>query len=80
VAPRGGATASPFVSAVWRHRQIGEAAGEDAPVELFYAQLYDALLRIYPGYTLTTLKAEDAHELLTMRALLHPDLGKATDE
>lgn len=39
--------------------------------------MYDALLRIYPGYTLSSLLAEDAHDLFQMRALLDPDLGKA---
>lgn len=37
------------------------------------------LLKEYPGYTLSTLLAEDAHELLLMRSLLDPDLGKADD-
>ena len=32
---------------------------------------------MYPGYTLSTLLAEDAHELFMLRGLLDPDLGKA---
>ena len=36
------------------------------------------LLATYPGYTLSTLLAEDA-ELLRLMALLDPDLGKAED-
>jgi len=35
------------------------------------------LLTTYPGYTLRTLRDEDAYELLQMRALIDPDLGKA---
>jgi len=42
--------------------------------------LLDTLLRRYPGYTLSTLLAEDAHGLMQMMALLHPDLGNAPDE
>lgn len=37
----------------------------------------DSILRRYPGYTLSTLLAEDAHELMLLRELLDPDLGKA---
>ncbi|HLC29011.1 MAG TPA: hypothetical protein VJL07_06150 [Dehalococcoidia bacterium] len=42
------------------------------------AETLHALLTIYPGYTLSTLLAEDA-ELLRLMALLDPDLGKAED-
>jgi len=38
------------------------------------------LLRRYPGYTLSTLLEEDAHELMQLLALLDPDLGKADDD
>lgn len=37
----------------------------------------DYVLRRYPGYTLGTLLAEDAHELKMLIALTNPDLGKA---
>jgi hypothetical protein len=37
----------------------------------------DEVLRRYPGYTIRTLLDEDAHELLTLRAILDPDFGKA---
>lgn len=41
--------------------------------------MLDSILRMYPGYTLGTLLAEDAHELMTMRDLIDPDCGKADD-
>jgi hypothetical protein len=40
--------------------------------------LLDGILRVYPGYTLSTLLLEDADELLRLRALLnlaHPPDG-----
>lgn len=42
------------------------------------AETLDALLRRYPGYTLSSLLAEDV-ALLRLIATLDPDLGKATD-
>ena len=40
------------------------------------AETLDYLLRTYPGYTLSTLMAEDV-ALLRLVATLDPDLGKA---
>lgn len=34
------------------------------------ARIYDRIMRQYPGYTLSTLDAEDAGELLPMITLL----------
>lgn len=36
-------------------------------------------MRQFPGYTLSSLMAEDAHALRTLRALLDPDLGRARE-
>lgn len=36
-------------------------------------------MRRYPGYTLSTVLAEDAHDLYQHMALLDPDIGKVTD-
>lgn len=66
-------SAPPFAAAAFRYRAVGVGK----PVALDRAEMYDALLRIYPGYTLSSLLAEDAHDLFQMRALLDPDLGKA---
>jgi hypothetical protein len=35
------------------------------------------VLTTYPGYTLATLRSEDAHALMQHFALLDPDIGKA---
>lgn len=37
---------------------------------------HDFLTR-YPGYTIKTLREEDAYDLLQLRGLTDPDLGKA---
>ena len=37
----------------------------------------DGLLQRYPGYTLSTLLAEDAFALMQHVAILDPDIGKA---
>jgi hypothetical protein len=70
--------APPFAASVFRFNSVGRA-GLTKPPELARAQTLDAILRRYPGYTLTTLLAEDARELMQMMALLDPDLGKADD-
>lgn len=44
------------------------------------AELLHALLQKYPGYTLSTLLAEDAHELLMLEELLDPNLGNAPED
>lgn len=43
------------------------------------AEFVHEVLTTYPGYTLSTLLAEDAGDLFLLRSLLNPDLGKATD-
>lgn len=40
------------------------------------AEFLDYVLRRYPGYTLRTLLAEDAHELKMLIALTDPKLGE----
>jgi len=74
VARWGPRRAPPFAARVFRYR----AVGVDKPAELERAELLHMLLTTYPGYTLSTLLAEDA-ELLRLMALLDPDLGKAED-
>lgn len=38
------------------------------------------MLTTFPGYTLSSLLDEDAYELMQLRALLDPDIGKAKDD
>ena len=79
------AGAGPFASRVFRYRAAPGALDRTTgrrlapPVELAVAQTLDSILKEYPGYTLRTLLEEDAHELLMMRRLLDPDLGKAPE-
>ena len=73
--PRGGGTARPFAAAVFKWRAVAGAAGVEKPPELTYAEVADEILRRWPGYTLSSLYAEDAHELFLTRALLDESLG-----
>lgn len=41
------------------------------------ARSLDEFLRSHPGYTLSSLLAEDAHELLGLRELTDEHLGEA---
>ena len=72
--------AGPFASKARKWRAVKGAPGVEKPPELSRAELLHALLREYPGYTLSTLLREDAHALLQMRALIDPDLGNAEDD
>ena len=49
----------------------------EEPPELRRARILDEILRRYPGYTLSSLLAEDAYTLMQHLALIRPDLGKA---
>ena len=75
----------PFAGRVFRYRAAPGALDRTTgrrlspPIELAVAQTLDSILTRYPGYTLRTLLEEDAHDLLMMRNLLDPDLGKAPE-
>ena len=72
---RGARRAPPFAAAVFRWRTVG--GPDDKPVELARAQFHDAVLKRYPGYTLSSLRAEDAHSIHQLIGLMDDDLGKA---
>ena len=75
-ADRGGPPrAPPFAADVFRWRAVGGLK----PSELDRAEWLDLILRTYPGYTLFSLLAEDAHEVMVMLDLLSDDCGKVSE-